>query len=46
MGVWVYGPFVKKKFRATNSIAYYIIFKDPGTRHSGVFYFKGKRNDD
>jgi len=34
---------VKKKFRALNSIAYYIIFKDPGTNNSGVFYFKGKK---
>jgi len=40
MGVWFYGPFVKKKFRATNSIAYYIIFKDPGTNNSGVFYLE------
>jgi hypothetical protein len=31
------------KFRALNSIKYYIIFKNPGTKHSGVFYFKEKK---
>jgi len=45
MGVWFYGPFVKKEFRALNSIKHHTIFKSPGTKNSGVFYFieKGKR---
>jgi flagellar capping protein FliD len=42
MGVQVYGLFVKKEFRALNSTKYHTIFKDPGTKHSGVFYFKRK----
>jgi hypothetical protein len=42
MGVQVYGPFVKKEFRATNSITYYTVFKGPGTNYSGAFYLKEK----
>jgi hypothetical protein len=42
MGAQFYGLFVKKEFRALNSIKYYTIFKDPGTKHSRVFYFKRK----
>jgi hypothetical protein len=42
MAVWIYGLFVKKEFRALNSIKYHTIFKDPGTKHSGVFTLKGK----
>ena len=43
MGVWFYGLFVKKEFRATNNAKYYTVFKDPGTKHSGVFTLKGKK---
>ena len=42
MAVWFYGSFVKKEFRVQNSIAYYIIFKSPGTNYSGVFLFRKK----
>jgi hypothetical protein len=31
---------VKKRFRATNNVKYYTVFKDPGTNYSGVFYLK------
>jgi hypothetical protein len=44
MGAQVYGLFVKEPFRALNSIKYHTIFKDPGTKHSRVFYLEEKRN--
>jgi hypothetical protein len=40
MGTQVYGPFVKERFRAKNSITYYTVFKGPGTNYSGAFYLE------
>jgi hypothetical protein len=41
MGVWFYGPFVMKQFRATtNNVKYYTVFEGPGTNYSGAFYLK------
>ena len=39
----VYGPFVKKQFGATNNVKYYIVFKGPGLKHSGVFYLEQRK---
>jgi hypothetical protein len=40
MGAQVYGPFVKKPFRATNNVKYYTVFKGPGINYSGAFYLE------
>jgi len=34
-----------RAFRVQNSIKHHTIFKNPGTKNSGVFYFTGKEKD-
>jgi hypothetical protein len=34
-----YGQFARTEFGVQNSIKYHTIFKGPGIKHSGVFYF-------
>jgi hypothetical protein len=40
MGVWFYGPFVKKEFRVLNSIKHHTIFETLELNTPGFFYLE------